>query len=88
MNYYYLDICLYVFFFYGTNTDHFDQAHHPCKHPTCQEQKFVVFLTEQELKQHTAREHGDTMSKAEKKAAMAIPVAFTVRCFTVYSFSL
>eukprot|EP00887_Chlorella_sp_A99_P006106 scaffold22.g6106.t1 len=33
----------------------------------------------QELRQHTAREHGETLSKAEKRQALTLPVAFTYR---------
>lgn len=50
-----------------------------CEHPDCLEQKTGVFATEQELKTHTARVHGRDMSKAEKKQALTLPVAFNVR---------
>lgn len=56
---------------------HFQHDHHMCRHQTCLEQKFVVFSTEQELKTHTAREHGGDMTKAEKKQALSLPVGFT-----------
>lgn len=58
--------------------DHFKQEHYPCEHPQCLEQRFVVFPTEQELKTHTAREHGQSLSKAERKQALTLPVAFNV----------
>jgi hypothetical protein len=59
--------------------NHFKREHHPCEHPVCQEQKFVVFASAQELKTHTAREHGKELSKSERKAAMTLPVAFNYR---------
>ena len=59
--------------------NHFRQAHHQCEDPKCLEQKFVVFPTEQELKTHTAREHGHSLSKAERKQALTLPVSFNYR---------
>jgi len=59
--------------------NHFRQAHYPCEHPNCLEQKFIVFATEQELRTHTAREHGQTLTKQEKKQALTVPVAFNYR---------
>ena len=35
--------------------DHFQHEHFLCPHPACLEKKFVVFVSEQELKTHTAR---------------------------------
>ena len=61
------------------DADHFRQEHHLCPHPNCLENKFVVFVSESELRQHTAREHGDTLSKAEKRQALTLPVNFSVR---------
>ena len=37
-----------------------------------------MFMTEQELKQHAAREHGGDMSKAERRQALTIPINFQV----------
>ena len=37
------------------------------------------FLTEQELKQHCAREHGGAMTRAEKRQALTIPINLQVR---------
>ena len=54
--------------------DHFSHQHHPCEHSVCLERKFVVFQTEQELRQHCAREHGGNMSRAEKRQALTIPI--------------
>ncbi|KAL4532947.1 hypothetical protein Ndes2526A_g08409 [Nannochloris sp. 'desiccata'] len=59
--------------------NHFRQGHYPCEHPRCLEQKFIVFATEQELRTHTAREHGQTLTKQERKQALTVPVAFNYR---------
>ncbi len=59
--------------------NHFRQGHYPCEHPHCLEQKFIVFATEQELRTHTAREHGQTLTKQERKQALTVPVAFNYR---------
>jgi hypothetical protein len=48
-------------------------------HPACLERKFVVFVTETDLRQHTAREHGEQLSKAERRQAMTIPLSIAVR---------
>ncbi len=37
-----------------------------------------MFSTEAELRQHSAREHGNNMSRAEKRQALAIPTNFQV----------
>lgn len=58
--------------------------HHLCEDQTCLEKKFIVFPSEQELKQHVAREHGGNMSRAEKRQALTIPVNFQVPCLTVF----
>lgn len=63
---------------YADLENHFRQDHFPCEHPECLEHKFVVFLTEQELKTHTARQHGETLAKHERKAALTLSVAFNV----------
>lgn len=59
--------------------NHFKQQHFPCEDPACQEQKFVVFQTQQELKTHMAREHANSLSKAERKQVLTLPVAFNYR---------
>ena len=58
--------------------DHFRHEHYLCNHQTCLDRKFIVFMTEQELKQHAAREHGGDMSKAERRQALTIPINFQV----------
>jgi E3 ubiquitin-protein ligase ZNF598 len=62
---------------YNQLEEHFSIKHYPCMHQICRERKFVVFSTETDLKKHTAKEHGDTMSKAERKQALQLPVNFT-----------
>lgn len=59
--------------------NHFRQEHFPCENPVCLEQKFVVFLTEQELKMHTLKVHGESLPKRERKAALTIPISFQYR---------
>ena len=58
--------------------DHFRHEHYLCNHQLCLDRKFIVFMTEQELKQHAAREHGGNMSKAERRQALTIPINFQV----------
>ena len=62
---------------YNQLEEHFSIKHYPCMHRVCRERKFVVFSTETDLKKHTAKEHGDMLSKAEKKQALQVPVNFT-----------
>ena len=64
---------------YNDLEDHFHREHFPCDQQDCLEKKFVVFATEQELKTHFAREHGHTLSRAERKAALTLPVSFRYR---------
>ena len=58
--------------------EHFRREHFLCGHSQCLEQKFVVFASEQELKQHNAREHAGTMTRAERRQAMTIPIDIQV----------
>ncbi|QLG74925.1 hypothetical protein HG535_0H02520 [Zygotorulaspora mrakii] len=39
--------------------EHFKNCHYICTHPTCLENKFVVFRDELELQAHILKEHGD-----------------------------
>lgn len=64
---------------YADLENHFQHEHYLCPHPTCLEKKFIVFSSEQELKTHTAREHGETLSKLEKKAALTLQMNFQYR---------
>ena len=57
---------------------HFTKDHHACHVNSCLEKKFVVFGTEAELRAHLATSHGDSMTKAERKAHLTLPAAFTV----------
>ncbi|CAK0783675.1 hypothetical protein CVIRNUC_006874 [Coccomyxa viridis] len=61
---------------YNELEDHFRHEHYLCNHQTCLDRKFIVFMTEQELKQHAAREHGGDLSKAERRQALTIPINF------------
>jgi len=38
----------------------------------------MVFLSEQELKQHNARDHAGSMSRAERRQALTIPIDIQV----------
>ena len=51
--------------------DHYRHEHWMCGAPEC---KGVVFAAEHELRTHAAREHGDAMSRAERRQAMTIPI--------------
>lgn len=64
---------------YAALEKHFKDEHHICQNQECLDRKFVVFSTEQELKTHVVREHGGSMTKAEKKQALAVETGFTTR---------
>lgn len=64
---------------YAALERHFKDEHHICQNQECLDKKFVVFSTEQELKTHVVREHGGSMTKAEKKLALAVETGFTTR---------
>ena len=61
---------------YGALEEHFKEEHHICQNQECLEKKFVVFSTDQELKTHVVREHGGSMTKAEKKQALTVETGF------------
>ncbi|KAK9814997.1 hypothetical protein WJX73_004339 [Symbiochloris irregularis] len=61
---------------YAELEDHFRQAHFACGHQICLERKFVVFASEQELRNHQGKEHGGTMSRAERRQALTVPINF------------
>ena len=56
--------------------DHYRHEHWMCGAPDC---KGVVFAAEHELRTHAAREHGDAMSRAERRQAMTIPITLQAR---------
>ncbi|KAG0650797.1 RING-type E3 ubiquitin transferase hel2 [Hyphodiscus hymeniophilus] len=63
---------------------HFRKDHFPCLDARCQEQKFVVFPTQLDLKAHQLSEHGDTMSKDVRRDARVVDMAgFNYRDFYV-----
>ena len=70
---------------YAELEGHFTTDHHPCGHAACLEQKFVVFASAQELKRHTATEHGGEvkMSRAQKREALSVDIQLQYRCARV-----
>ncbi|KAH9303106.1 hypothetical protein KI387_014689, partial [Taxus chinensis] len=58
---------------------HFSQDHFLCENPDCLAKKFVVFVSESELKRHNAIEHAGNMSRSQRNAALQIPVSFQYR---------
>ncbi|KAK9834275.1 hypothetical protein WJX81_002678 [Elliptochloris bilobata] len=61
---------------YAELEDHYRHEHWMCGTPEC---KGVVFAAEHELRAHAAREHGDAMSRAERRQAMTIPITLQYR---------
>jgi hypothetical protein len=59
--------------------NHFRAAHALCEHPGCLAKKFVAFSGANELRRHAALEHGGALSAAQKRDALRIEVAFSVR---------
>lgn len=58
---------------------HFRHEHALCEHPDCLAKKFVVFISDAELKRHNALMHGGNMSRSQRNAALQIPVSFQYR---------
>ncbi len=58
--------------------EHFRHEHWLCEDGGCLAKKFIVFLSEQELRQHCAREHAGAMTRAEKRQALTIPINLQV----------
>lgn len=58
---------------------HFRDKHSLCEHPDCLSKKFIVFVSEAELKRHNATTHGGSMSRSQRNAALQIPVVFEFR---------
>ena len=54
--------------------EHFQTQHFACDHDTCLERKFVVFASQQELKQHQGKEHAGGMSAAERRRHLNVPI--------------
>jgi hypothetical protein len=61
---------------YNKLEQHFRSAHHLCEDPQCLAKRFVVFQTEMDAKRHAAQEHGSSMSKAQRREALTLPVNF------------
>ena len=53
-----------IFADYSALRKHFGKDHHLCRDPKCEEQKFVVFQNEIDLKAHQVTEHGATNKTA------------------------
>ncbi|XP_071715445.1 uncharacterized protein [Rutidosis leptorrhynchoides] len=58
---------------------HFRQEHFLCEDETCLSKKFIVFVSEAEMKRHNAQEHGGHMSRSRRNAALQLPTSFTYR---------
>ncbi|KAK9161834.1 hypothetical protein Syun_008175 [Stephania yunnanensis] len=58
---------------------HFRQQHFLCEDEACLAKKFIVFVSESEMKRHNALEHGGHMSRAKRNAALQIPTSFRYR---------
>eukprot|EP00249_Psilotum_nudum_P023768 c28978_g1_i1 orf=796-3444(-) len=58
---------------------HFQHQHFLCEDQECLSKKFIVFPSEAELKRHNALVHGGNMSRAQRNAALQIPVSFQYR---------
>ncbi|KAG9024473.1 Peptidyl-prolyl cis-trans isomerase B [Tulasnella sp. JGI-2019a] len=56
---------------------HFKEDHHPCTHPLCLEQKFVVFPTEMDLKTHSIEVHGDALTGHDQQKSQRPKMPFT-----------
>jgi hypothetical protein len=55
---------------------HFRKDHYLCEDSGCLEKTFVVFDTDIDFKAHMAKEHGNTMSKSQKKMVAKIDFDF------------
>lgn len=67
-------------YFYAEYPDlrrHFQKDHFLCEEPECEEQKFVVFRTEIDLKSHRLERHGGLMSKSASKEARRVELEFS-----------
>ncbi|CAG9463126.1 unnamed protein product [Pedinophyceae sp. YPF-701] len=64
---------------YNELEQHFGARHYMCDHPRCLEQRFVVFESYDALRHHQGKEHGDGMSRAQRKQHLAINVAVNYR---------
>lgn len=58
---------------------HFRREHFLCEDEACLGKKFIVFTSEAELKRHNALEHGGSMSRSKRNAALQIPTSFRYR---------
>ena len=67
-------------YFYSEYPDlrnHFDKDHYLCSEPECEEQKFVVFRSELDLKGHRLERHSGQLSRAANKEARKVELEFS-----------
>ncbi|WCJ26858.1 zinc ion binding nucleic acid binding [Euphorbia peplus] len=55
---------------------HFRQQHFLCEDEACLAKKFIVFVSESEMKRHVAIEHKGRLSRSKRNAALQIPISF------------
>jgi len=67
----------YFYAEYGDLRQHFDKDHFLCKEPQCEEQKFVVFRTEIDIKGHRLERHSGALSKAASKETRKVELEFS-----------
>jgi len=67
----------YFYSEYGDLSQHFDKDHFLCSEPQCEEQKFVVFRTEIDLKGHRLERHSGALSKAASKETRKVDLEFS-----------
>ncbi|KAF6154970.1 hypothetical protein GIB67_018407 [Kingdonia uniflora] len=56
--------------------NHFRQQHFLCEDEKCLGEKFVVFLTESEMKRHNVKTHDGKMSRSKRNSVLQIPTSF------------
>ncbi|KAI1329240.1 hypothetical protein F5Y16DRAFT_367113 [Xylariaceae sp. FL0255] len=65
---------------YNSLEEHFRKDHFLCPHRECQEKKFVVFGSEMDLKAHQLSEHGNSLTKDNRREARQVDLSgFDVR---------
>ncbi|KAJ6462496.1 hypothetical protein C8R45DRAFT_911970 [Mycena sanguinolenta] len=70
------DIRDQYFLNYAALDTHFTNAHHPCPHASCREQKFVVFGSPLDLQAHLVEAHGGEMDKGGRRAAQRVEASW------------
>jgi len=67
----------YFYSEYGDLREHFQKDHFLCTEPECEEQKFVVFRTEIDIKGHRLERHSGALSKAASKETRKVELEFS-----------